>query len=666
MNEIVVVEIEKTARLNFIAVPYYSPVWKYLLYQSSYVKHLAFMAVSSSYPTDVFTFSDLVIDYQRYYKATNLSECMNYDASFFVDGPNLYVHGLDDRPVWFYFSKMYGAIFGFTNRGVRRYNRTTYHALVESVPNLSEGTDPIEYSRMAFNGGSLTIRNATKYFDQRASVFGNDVNVKTGPDDGKYESLRSVAKYWIENYTVDVNRAKFALKDRRELLSAKAPNTYFSATAYADIEDNKIGKVIPDAFGELLGVPGICVNGKSGSSKTFKFGAVITRLDHIYVNKDEKWTEVTAASTNLAIGEVTLSAANAHVDGSTSKGIVKVKADGLFRPEVNPGDVIAKINEVYGGIDYLPGNYDIAEWEAELGPLADVALYMGESKDINEWIEKVQNGSTVGFQYMTNFDKITARLDNPNRTVATKMRAVEILNIQDVEIDYNATIYASAALIRYSMDQESKSGPQVLNEDHKIQVLEVHRKEKQYETDSLLTNATDALLKSEVIMDDQKAIRPIFKNLKFSGMKWFDLRLYDMVDADISIPGVYVAAPYPFDVTVIFPGANEEVLIKPGLPDFKRIIPTYDAVGIELIVPILATEERSNDYKLIVPGFENVEVIQPMGVRGEQVVKNTNREFVGSVRCQVVGRKPDVENCTVSFDLRQRDESSVVAVALEA
>lgn len=664
MNEIVIAEIENTRPLNFIATMHFSPVWRYLLYLDEYVKHLPFMADSDSYTTEVIVFGNVVIDYLQYYPALSLEECMNTDASFFADGPDLYIHGNNHAPVWFYYSKQYGVIYGFTNRGVRRFNKNVYQALIESIPSISESVDPIEYSRMAFNGGSLVLGNTTEYFDQLAPVFGNDVNLKIGPDDGHYESLKSIAKYYIENYSPSITSAKFSLKDKRELLSAKAPNTYFTAATYPDIEDNKLGKIVPDAFGELLGVPGICVNGKATeSAKVFKFGAVITRLDAIYVYKDEQWTEVSAASASLATGEITLSTANAHVDGSTSKGIVKVKIDGLFRPEVNPGDVIAKINEVYGGIEYLPGNYKISEWEAELGALADIGLYLNSAKDINEWIEQIQNGSTIGFQYMIEYDKITARLDNPNRTVAVKIQAVEILNIEEIEVDYNATIYATSALVRYAKDQDSGDSPQIVNDEFKQAVLEVHRKEKEYETDSLLPDAPSATEKAAVIMDDQKAIRPIFRGVKVSGLKWFDRRLYDIIEAEISIPGIHVVAPYPFGVTVICPNGVDETVIEPGYLDFKYITP--DAEDVELLNPIQAASPALEDYKLIEPGYESMEEINPMGVRGRQIIKNTDREFMGTVRCQIVGRKPNLENCVVSFDLRQRDYSEVIEAVLE-
>jgi hypothetical protein len=665
MNEIIIAEIEKTSKLSFIATVYQSPVWKYTLWLSSYVKNLDFMSDTTEYPSQQFSFSNLIIDYSPYYKATSLSECMETDASWFVDGASLYVHAQDSYPVWFYYSKQYGAIFGFTNKGVRRFNRITYFPMIRGIPQVSEEVDPIEFGKMGYQSGSLVLANDTKYFDQMAAVFGNDVNLKIGVDDGKYSSLKPIAKYWVENYSPTIQEVKFALKDKRELLSAKAPNTYFDATAYPDIEDSKIDKVIPDAFGELVGVPGICVNGKAtASEKVFKFASVITRLDHIYVYKNEQWEEVSAASSSLLTGEITLSTANAHVDGSTSKGIVKVKMDGLFRPQVNPGDIIAEINSIYGGIDYLPGNYDIDEWESELGPLADIGLYLDSSKDISEWIEDIQNGSTVGFQYMINYDKITARLDNPNRSVAAKIRNVQILNIDKIEVDYNATIYASSALVKYGKDQDSKEYKQIINDTFKQAVLEVHRKEKQYECESLLTTDEDATTKAAVIMDDQKAIRPIYRGVKVAGLEWCDRRLYDIIEADISIPGVHVAAPYPYEMKVAFVGSVKVALSQRGNENIRLVQIGSTNTKKIILVGHSKTMDVGN-IKVVTIGSENVKSVRLTGIRGKQVVKNTDREFVGNVRCQIIGRKPDLENCTISLDLRQRDYSDVVASALE-
>jgi hypothetical protein len=665
MNTIVVAEIAKTQGFTLIPTSYETPVWKYRLWLLSYVKTLPFMAdTDTEYPSKILAFVSLAINYQPYYNATSLEECISTDASWFLDDSVIYVHGENDLPIWLHYSKQYGSLFGFTNKGVRSFNHIKYFPMLTGIPSLSESVDPIEYSKMAYASGNGVVRNDNKYFDTMASVFGNDFNLKVGEDTGKYSDLKNISKYWIENYIVNVQEASFALKDKRELLSAKAPNTFFNTTLYPYIEDKIIDKVIPDAFGELIGVPGFCINGtQTDSAKTFKFASIITRLDHIYVYKEEMWSEVSAASTDLPNGTITLSTANAHVDGSTSKGIVKVKIDGLFRPQVNPGDIIATINSVYGNIDYLPGNYKIDEWEAELGPLADIGLYLDSQKDISEWIEQIQNGSTIGFQYMVEYDKITARLDNPNRDIVAKIRPVEILNIEEVEADYNATIYASSALVRYGVDQESKDTKQVINDEFKEAVLEVHLKEKQYECDSLLTTLVDATTKAAVIMDDQKAIRPIYRGVKVSGLKWFDRRLYDIIEADISIPGVHLVAPYPFEVSVIFLGNIEITEIEIGNEDFIFVV--LDSTEIEQITATgVAQENGSSDYDLVEIGRENEEELNLIGIRGNQVVKNTDREFIGNVRCQIVGRSLDLEKCEVTFDLRQRDYSDVVASAL--
>jgi hypothetical protein len=626
MNTIVVAEIEKTTRLALTATPYFSPIWKYDLWLLAYVKTLPFMADDDTeYPATPYAFSNLIVDYVPYYGATSLAECISTAESYFVSGSTLYVHGTDGRPIWKFLSVQYGRLYGFTNKGVRRYNQVTYLPLVESVPNVSDAVDPVEYSKMAFKSGSLTLINDLATFDEMASVFGNDMNVKAGPD-GEYSDLIPIAKYYIDTYVSGTSRTRFSLKDKRELLSAKAPNTFFNATDYPYIEENKVDRVIPDAFGELVGVPGTCINGtQTASAKTFKFAPVITRLDHVYVLKDEKWSEVSAASTDLPNGTVTLSTANAHVGGDTAKGIVKVKIDGLFRPEVNPGDVIAKINEAYGNIQYLAGNYDIVEWEAELGPLADIGLYLDESKDVSEWIERVQNGSTVGFQYLIEYDRITARLDNPNRAVAFNIRPVDIMDVSAVQVDYNANIYASSALVRYGADQESGDAKQVINDEFEEEVLDVHRKEKQYECDSLMPDLSGVTAKAAVIMDDQKDIRPVFRGVALWGAEWLAVRLYDIVTATISIPGVTPRVPYPYDTRLIDSG--------------------------------------SADWLEVVSGRADAELITLMGPAPTEVA-GTSRTFVGLVRCQVVGINRDVAGCIVSLDLRQRDYSAVVASVL--
>jgi hypothetical protein len=633
MNNIVVVEIEKTARLTLIATPYITPVWKYDLWISAYIKNLPFMADSDpSYSTEAYQFSNLLVDYAPYYLATTLEECIDTSLSYYIDGPTLYVHYSYNHPPFVFASIMYGRLFGFTNRGVKRYNRVTYLSNISSIPRFSEIIDPVAYSKMSDNSGTVVLSNSDGAFDEMASVFGNDVNIKFGTNDGEYSSLKNIVKYYVNNYAVSLKEASFSLKDKRSLLSTKYPNEFFEQTTYPYLENDHIDKLIPDAFGTCFGVPGICINGDEGNvDKIFKFAGVITTLTAVYVYRDEQWNDITGdvISIDNSNGTVTLPVSDAHDNGDYTNGILDVKMDGVFRPETNPGDVIAKLNYLSEGIEFLANNYNLMEWESELRPLKDIGIYMAEQKETSEWIELIQNGSVVGFEYMYDYDKITARLDNPNRTPVMSIDNIQVVNMEDVEIDYNAGLYASIAKINYKHDENEDTYLSYINDTFRPDVLEIHRKDYQYETNSLLPTEESAITKSNVIMDDQKQIRPIYRNIKLWGYDFFDLRLYDIVNVDLSIFGIIARIPYIMDEYVIFMDQADED-------------------------EVIFSSETTSDVDIVFTG-----------VRGKKIVPNTNRTFAGIIRAQIIERELDPENGCVTITIRQRDESIVVASALE-
>lgn len=668
-NIIVIAEIEQTLNLSNgkLPTPYRSHVWKYVLW-ITYAKYLPFMAnTDTEYDTTAYQFSNLIIDSKPYYRALTIAECETVEGSWYLDGVNLHIHYVDHSPPITIWSALYGMLYGYTNKGVRRYNQNTYLPEVDSVPSVSESVDPVQYSRMAFQSGSATLKNFLKTFDNQAAIFGNDFNVKAGLDTGNYSDLVPIQKSYIENYTVSTSKATFALKDKRELLSIKCPSDLFNLTDFPYIKDQNIDKVIPDAFGACYGVPGICVNSNAGNvARVFKFASTITTVSKVWSKKNDQWNDITPFTTSSVDGTISIPVAYACSGGTAintgvyTNGEVEIKCDGIFRPETNPGDVIAKINTVYGNIQFTETNYKLEEWESELRPLADIGLYMGSSKDIYSWIEEIQNGSTVGFRYYTEYDKITARLDNPNRDVLLSIQAEEMTNINEIEIDYNATLYASSAKIGYAKDYKDGESNYFVNKDFELDVIALHRKPFEYETDSLLLNVTDASDKSDIIMDDQKDIRPIFRGVKVFGAKWLGaLRIYDIVNANITIQGIRVPYIAPFEVSIIYLGSGEITEIQIGAEDILEIVNDYG--DTEILQYIGPDKETADDYDLVEHESTDIEELAFIGIRRTDILRNTSRTFVGNVRCQVIGKSIDPATCEVSYDLRQRDYSEVFA-----
>jgi hypothetical protein len=627
----VIIELEKTAYLGVVALPVIPHVWRYLLWIQSYEKHLDFMPATDTYNLLGFAVGQVVADDIIYYPASSIADCQQTDNSYYQDGEYLYIRSENAIAPSTIAVLRYGAIIGMTNTYVRRYNKITYLPDVVSVPSLDESVDPVEYSKMAFASGSAIVRNGLRYFDQKQDVFGNDCNVRIGEEGADISTFINLLKYYVPNYTVKTGQAVFALKDKRSLMSRKVPTTMFNATMYPNIESNKVGKIIPDAFGQLLGVPGICVNGAAGNvNKVFKFGTTITTATNVYVYRNEQWEVVTPVSVDNANGTVTLSVANSHDGGTYTSGILDVKMDGVFRPEANPGEIIKKINSEYMNLDFLANYYDIDEFTNELSVLPNIGLYMDKAKDVFEWIEQIQNGSVVGFQYLMNYGKVTARLDNPNRTPNEReIHASDITNITDVEIDFNAEVYASSAKIGYATDYDSGDSKYHVNVTYRGAVLAEHRVEKEYETESLLLTEAEAIDKSEIIMDDQKTIRPIYKNIRVHGLEWFSVKLYDIVYANIKMDGTPVRVPDSRE-TIRFTA-------EPGVDEYESDLEHTDIYNMDVAI---------SDFN--------------------DKIRWTKREFAGYVRCQVIGRAFDLAGGNVTLTLRKREYSAKYAEIMGA
>jgi len=228
----------------------------------------------------------------------------------------------------------------------------------------------------------------------------------------------------------------------------------------------------------------------------------------------------------------------AYIDGNNAKGLRKVYVTGVMRNLTNPADIIVDLNARLANIQYNSTNYNLTEWEAEKTALADVSLYMDDSKSLYDWISLLQSGSTWGFRYEDS-GKRTIRRDDPDRATitfddgTTIITPVEIRN-SDIPIDQNAELYATSCIVKYGYNHRTQSYSQVENTDYKDAVLQEHRIEKILTIESLLTNKTDAEAKALRIMQDQSKVRPII-TLKLEVSKCTTPRIYDMIEAQVSL-----------------------------------------------------------------------------------------------------------------------------------
>lgn len=578
-----------------------------------------------------------------------LNDCENNEESFYYDIANqlLYIHfNHSVNPI--FSSVEYGKVFGYTNDGVRQFNGIDYDPEIVSIPNFQEKVDPLQYTKQAFYGGTITKRNGSTLpnnagaFDGDLKLFGNDYDILFGKNGDDYNDLVGISKTYITNAKTSMERMRLIVKDKREQESIKIPVETFTVEEYPDIDEDLIGKIKPDGHGFLSDVPGICVNSNATGNKLWYFCSEITPGDFfVFANKNDNWELITPIDIYYSNGIIELSITDSYVDGDSDNGLLEIKATGYFIDFLDnlPPDFIRYWNDKYLNITFNDSNYNITEWNEEKQYLREVSIYMDNQRDIFEWIGILQASSTVGFLYRNEFGKRTIRLDNPNRNPVMNIEAIDIINNNNLEKDDNAELFATHAkvyynkkysysidplslLLRDTIRQNRQSGITVTyyesatyeNRDYYDAVYKIHRKDKVIELETLLLEKQDAIDKSVIIMEDQQKTRPIVE-IEVWGKEYFQLRLYDIINAELSFPGKKI------DSKII---------------DIWEIdITSTDIYEIRIDQPVI--------YEKIID---------------RKIDKYINRrEFMGWQRMQIIGRKFNFNRGTVTLILRQRDFS---------
>jgi len=385
-------------------------------------------------------------------------------------------------------------------------------------------------------------------------------------------------QYYIANIVVGLEKATFHLKDKRERLSAKIPNKKFTKEEYQFIDDNLIDKEMQEVYGHCFGVPGVCLHGKqiysidSGqtlSQYMFRFSSAITRVDRIRVKmttgrlpvdtsdpmgpqKDvDGWTEVYNINTGwkpgisagnitdyLNIGVITLPWEVAKQGGERDNNINEVRMDGIFINKTTPLEIIKDIMGKYTNTPYDNRRYDLDEFNSEMSLLNhEIGIMYDKQICVYEAIERLQSGCVLGFQFHVYKNRFTIRLDNPNRSEKGVILHTDIINLDEVEIDWNTELYGSYTDIEYRYDYGEKSGRHWIDKSKSSEILEIHRVEKEWAAHTLLSMEEDARLASDILLDDFNELRPLIKNIKLFGSKWFALRMMDFYFIDFGIPG---------------------------------------------------------------------------------------------------------------------------------
>ena len=573
---------------------------------------------------EILNIKGCIVDYDTFYsRQLSITDCEDNEESFYFDITNqmFYIH--IEHSLNPYTTRIEtGKVYGYSNDKPRNFNGIDYIPLIKSIPNYSLKVDPLRYTKQSFYGGDIVFDNTPVdgsedgTFDSNQEFTGNDIFLYYGENGDDYTDLIMIANNYIENTIISQQEITVKTKDKREQQTKKIPYEVFDDTTFPDIDPDLIGDIMPECYGRKYGIPGICIDSEQAGNKEFHFASVIQAAPApvFYIEIDDVWTITAPSATDYANGRATFAIADIHKDGDNTKGLNKVMCVGYFRPFNNPGDIISDMNDSFLNISYNSSNYNTTEWEDEKQYLEDVGLYLDDQKEIWEWIELLQNGSTVGFQYLFVDGKRTIRLDNPNRNSVITIQAVEILNNTTLEFNNNEDFFATDAVIKYRKNEILDTFFRYENNDYHNAVMAEHRKNEQYNTESLLYTESQADDKSIIILEDLQKERPTGR-IKLWGKEFFELLLFDIIYPEISYSGVKIRSE---TVDLYIEGDTGDIYIETDSTDVDIYIDT-DYTKRDIII--------------------------------------NQREYLGWDRYQIIGMFFDFNTGEIELEIRQRDYS---------
>ena len=324
-------------------------------------------------------------------------------------------------------------------------------------------------------------------------------------------------------------------------------------------------------------------------------------------------------------GIITLRWDIAKQGGKHENKVNEVRMDGIFINKTTPLEIIKDIMENYSGVPddslrYYTEN-EIKEIDKELAPLThEIGILFDKPVSVYEAVERLQSGCALGFQFQVYQNKYTARLDNPNRPKRPDIRAAEILNLNEAEVDWNADLYGTYTDIEYAHDYGENSGRRFIDKDRQSDILDLHRIDKDWSVKTLLSGEDSgkegARLRSGMLLEDFVKLRPLIRNIRLAGEKWFDLRVYDIMYIDFSIAG---EEKYP-----------------------RNIVRLIEYAAKERSVPV---QSETDEYVLL---------------SGDIDERAGDRDFAGKLRCQVLRVELDTQTGITSIDVRVREKSKIL------
>ena len=572
------IEIEKSQKVIATSV-YKTPVWHFTVYNAG--EYFDWFG-EGSLGRNRTVAGSITVNNTVYKKAENIKNPMDLQQNQFVQIDNIvYYRNENDLPGWVYKTKV-NTVTGFTDeKPFIDGDGVYYQSGLDYVPEITDKADSLEYGKMAFKSANIDIINDKGQFDDAEPYFGNNLRIKSAIGG----TLKPLYEYYIKNIKIKADKVTMICGDRREKLLQKVPDKRFTLDEFPKIKPELEGEIMQDVYGKCEWVKCVCVdehdifddNDELKTYRTFYVARKITELelndtrpgipasewikpDFVWVKQTqpsggededeitwtpdaEVWTPCRIEpSSNLDKGLIVL-----HTDccmPSTWEGhdvpeVFEVRACGTFwtpvgKDKTTPLDIIKELLNHYCNILYNGSWFNQEEIESELNDLAPVGIVYDKEQNVYQAIEKLQNASDYGFQFMADYNLFTARKDDNDREPAGAIEFKDIEDISKVEIDFQLENYATIVSVPYSRNYYKDNSSRYEGKTNRENLLYIHGVDKTHEPESYLTSIQDAVNKAIRLEKFFVKNRVMISNVEVKGRE--NLRMYDIVDTDLRIP----------------------------------------------------------------------------------------------------------------------------------
>jgi len=519
-----------------------------------------------------------------------------------LDHSILYIHFENSNPPFSFLSFKHGLLVGFSYGKPLVFGELKTYPLLNDFPTVEDSADNFTYQKMKFASGTISIDNSSGMLDELIELFGNDINLLNYNLESKQlEVIRQffINSYTIGLNDVKLNvkdsRSRLTYKapntfyDKTILpwLNKDLDNTIIQdAYGYC--------KGVKGTCLNRLQVYNTDVGPSSGFNNwfTFKFARHITSIEEVWIKKSDIWTQVfpglgVPGNTDNSTGTVyqsvnpypiqliykdilgndlTVNVTNLNKDSlgelyPTNDGRIKIwwsqalkdnpgylerrngdadtcKMTGVFVDLHTAGDIIKDMMVYYGELPYDASYFNLQDWESEMAGGKEIGICLDKEDNIYNWIEKIQNGSMLGFQLLIYKNLFSARVDNPNRKESFNIRYNEILNRDKLEPELNGDNYATYTTINYAYEYTDEVWQTVIDKSQRLGILDVYKYEKEYTNDTYLVNKADVEQKGNIILESFMQVRPVIRGIELNGLHWDDIKLFSTgwIDFNVYLP----------------------------------------------------------------------------------------------------------------------------------